>query len=57
MEWNDSANVRIDIGYEEGGNVTPFYDPMIAKVIVHADGRQEAISKRKNSFLRLQLKV
>ena len=50
MEWNDSANVRIDIGYEEGGSVTPFYDPMIAKVIVHADGRQEAISKAEEFF-------
>ena len=50
MEWNDSADVRIDIGYEEGGSVTPFYDPMIAKVIVHADGRQEAISIAEEFF-------
>ena len=50
MEWNDSAHVRIDIGYEEGGSVTPFYDPMIAKVIVHADGRQEAISIAEEFF-------
>ncbi|MDQ4420128.1 ATP-grasp domain-containing protein [Sphingobium sp. DEHP117] len=34
--------VRIDSGVEEGGEVTPFYDPMIAKVIVHADGRERA---------------
>ncbi|WP_432359504.1 acetyl-CoA carboxylase biotin carboxylase subunit [Sporosarcina sp. UB5] len=50
MEWSDLAAVRIDSGYEEGGNVTPFYDPMIAKVIVHADERQEAINKAEQFF-------
>ena len=34
--------VRIDSGVEEGGDVTPFYDPMIAKIIVHTDGRESA---------------
>lgn len=50
MDWNDSANMRIDSGYEEDGSVTPFYDPMIAKVIVHAEGRQEAIDKAGEFF-------
>ncbi|HEX5564172.1 MAG TPA: acetyl-CoA carboxylase biotin carboxylase subunit [Sporosarcina sp.] len=50
MKWNESANVRIDSGYEEGGSVTPFYDPMIAKVIVHASGRQEAIKEAEEFF-------
>lgn len=50
MAWNDLAHVRIDSGYEEGGNVTPFYDPMIAKVIVHAEGRQEAIREAVDFF-------
>jgi len=34
--------VRVDTGVEEGGEVTPFYDPMIAKIIVHADTREGA---------------
>lgn len=42
---SSDTDVRIDAGYEEGGNVTPFYDPMIAKVIVHGDTREEAIRK------------
>jgi acetyl-CoA carboxylase biotin carboxylase subunit len=50
MEWKDSSHVRMDVGYEAGGNVTPFYDPMIAKVIVHEVGRQEAISKAEEFF-------
>ena len=34
--------VRIDSGVEEGDNVTPFYDPMIAKIIAHAESREHA---------------
>jgi acetyl-CoA carboxylase biotin carboxylase subunit len=37
--------VRIETGYTEGRDVTPYYDPMIAKVIVHAHGREQAIEK------------
>ena len=33
---------RIDNGVEQGDLVQPFYDPMIAKVIVHADDRDSA---------------
>ena len=36
--------VRIDTGVEEGGEVTSFYDPMIAKVVVHADNREQAVA-------------
>jgi acetyl/propionyl-CoA carboxylase alpha subunit len=36
--------VRVDAGLDEGGEVTPFYDPMIAKLIAHADTRVEAIA-------------
>jgi acetyl/propionyl-CoA carboxylase alpha subunit len=34
--------IRVDSGVEEGGEVTPFYDPMIAKIIAHAPTRREA---------------
>jgi acetyl-CoA carboxylase biotin carboxylase subunit/3-methylcrotonyl-CoA carboxylase alpha subunit len=37
--------IRIDAGIEEGGEVTPYYDPMIAKVIAHGADRSEAISR------------
>ncbi|MBA3810254.1 MAG: ATP-grasp domain-containing protein [Caulobacteraceae bacterium] len=36
------ATVRVDSGVEEGGQITPFYDPMIAKLIAHADTREGA---------------
>ena len=34
--------VRVDGGVEEGGEITPFYDPMIAKLIAHAPTREAA---------------
>ena len=37
--------IRVDSGVEEGGEVTPHYDPMIAKLIVHAPTRAEAAAK------------
>ena len=37
--------VRIETGYAEGRDVTPHYDPLLAKVIVHASTRQAAIAR------------
>jgi acetyl/propionyl-CoA carboxylase alpha subunit len=37
--------VRADAGVEEGGEVTPFYDPMIAKLITHAATREAALAE------------
>lgn len=37
--------VRVDAGVEEGGEVTINYDPMISKLSVHANTREQAIAK------------
>lgn len=37
--------VRVDDGIEAGTQVSPFYDPMLAKIITLGDDRQEAIRK------------
>ncbi|HKU40729.1 MAG TPA: biotin carboxylase N-terminal domain-containing protein [Polyangiales bacterium] len=39
------TTIRVDSGVERGAAVTPFYDPMIAKLIVHAPSRREAAAK------------
>ena len=36
-------NIRIDTGLREGDRITPYYDPMIAKIITRANTRDEAI--------------
>ena len=37
--------VRVDTGYQAGQWVTPFYDPMLAKVIGHGRTREQAIGR------------
>ena len=37
--------VRVDDGFEEGMDIPIYYDPMIAKLIVHGKDRKEAIEK------------
>jgi propionyl-CoA carboxylase alpha chain len=40
----ESANVRVDTGVYEGGEVSIYYDPMIAKLITYASDRDQAIA-------------
>lgn len=37
--------IRVDDGFEQGMSVPFYYDPMIAKMICHAENRQQAIAK------------
>jgi len=41
----ESQHLRVDTGYAEGCTVTPFYDPMLAKVIAFAPDRSTAITR------------
>jgi acetyl/propionyl-CoA carboxylase alpha subunit len=38
----DLPGIRVDSGYREGDEITPFYDPMVAKLIAHGDDRDMA---------------
>src|SRR5436190_8173823 len=38
----EAPDVRVDSGFESGTVVSPFYDPMLAKVIAHGSTRAEA---------------
>ncbi|QCJ41956.1 acetyl-CoA carboxylase biotin carboxylase subunit [Bacillus sp. S3] len=55
LKWNQKEEVRIDSGYEEGGTVTPFYDPMIAKCIFHGDTRKQALAAAENFFNEIEI--
>ncbi len=39
------SRIRVDTGVEEGAEVSPFYDPMIAKIIAHGPTRAAAIDR------------
>src|SRR5215212_9825985 len=41
----ETLHVRIDTGVEEGDEITPYYDPMIAKLIVWDEDRERACAR------------
>jgi propionyl-CoA carboxylase alpha chain len=50
LEPEDMENVLIDTGIYEGGEVSMFYDPMIAKVCTYGETRNEAIATMKSAL-------
>jgi len=42
--------IRVDSGFAAGDEVTHFYDPLLAKLIVHAGNREDAIQRMKNAL-------
>lgn len=50
VEWAEQENLRIEHWIEAGVEVSPFFDPMLAKVIVHAADRDTALTELKQSL-------
>jgi acetyl-CoA carboxylase, biotin carboxylase subunit len=46
-EWAEPAGdgVRVEAGYQAGNTVTPFYDPLLAKLCVHGADRAQALDR------------
>jgi 3-methylcrotonyl-CoA carboxylase alpha subunit len=42
---------RVDTGVRQGDTITPYYDPMIAKLTVHGNTRQEALQQLHRALL------
>jgi acetyl-CoA carboxylase biotin carboxylase subunit len=51
-----SKNVRIDTGIREGTEITPYFDSMIAKLIVYGDTREKAISTALDALRKFKIK-
>ena len=49
-------NVRVDTGVYEGGEVSMFYDPMIAKLITHGSDREEATAHMRSALDRFLIR-
>ncbi|MFO8110585.1 MAG: acetyl-CoA carboxylase biotin carboxylase subunit [Thermoplasmata archaeon] len=45
MKVPSGPNIRNDLGIEEGMEITPYYDPMLGKLIVKGENRHESIEK------------
>jgi acetyl-CoA carboxylase biotin carboxylase subunit len=52
--WEEPTGegVRVDSGYAAGDTVTPFYDPLMAKLCVHAATRTEALERARKAVAR-----
>ncbi len=51
----ESLNVRIDTGVEEGDEISPHYDPMIAKLIVWDEHRDAALARMRKALADYQV--
>jgi len=51
----ESINVRVDTGVEEGDEITPYYDPMIAKLIVWDEHRDAALARMRKALADYQV--
>ena len=51
----ESIHVRVDTGVEEGDEITPYYDPMIAKLIVWDEHRDAALARMRKALADYQV--
>ncbi|KQO77633.1 acetyl/propionyl/methylcrotonyl-CoA carboxylase subunit alpha [Rhizobium sp. Leaf262] len=51
----EQASLRIDSGVRAGDTITPWYDPMIAKVIVHGQDREDALHKLADALTSVEI--
>ena len=50
FEKPTGEGIRVETGYGEGSRISTFYDPMIAKVIAHAEDRESAIARLRDAL-------
>ncbi|GAA3748199.1 biotin carboxylase N-terminal domain-containing protein [Micromonospora maritima] len=55
--WNEpsGAGVRVDSGYVAGNTVTPFYDSLLAKLIVSGATREEAVERARAAVAQFEI--
>jgi 3-methylcrotonyl-CoA carboxylase alpha subunit len=49
------TEVRFDDGVREGDTISPFYDSMVAKLIVHGDTREQALARLDQALAQTQI--
>ncbi|CCG05198.1 acetyl-CoA carboxylase biotin carboxylase subunit [Blastococcus saxobsidens] len=55
--WRDPVGegIRVDAGYWSGNSVTPFYDPLLAKLVVHGSDRDQALERARRAVEEFQI--
>ena len=50
-----NQTLRVESGVVQGDSITPFYDPMIAKLVIHAATREIALARMRQALAHTQL--
>lgn len=58
LRWPEvSADLRVETGFEEGGEITPYYDPLLAKLIAFGPDRVSAIARLDQALAATKLEL
>jgi 3-methylcrotonyl-CoA carboxylase alpha subunit len=52
---SESARIRIDTGVQAGAEITPWFDPMIAKLVVHGSTRASALARLRHALGQVEI--
>jgi acetyl-CoA carboxylase, biotin carboxylase subunit len=55
LRWPDGPGVRVDSGVYEGSEVSIYYDPMLAKLIVWAEDREKAMNRLERALVETRI--
>ena len=52
---DESDRIRIDTGVQAGSEITPWYDPMIAKLVVRGGDRMRAVARMRQALAEVEV--
>jgi acetyl-CoA carboxylase, biotin carboxylase subunit len=57
-QWDEPEGdgIRVDAGYQAGNTVTPFYDPLLAKLCIHGADRQQTLARARSAVAAFTVK-
>lgn len=57
LELPRGEGVRVDAGVREGDEITPYYDPLLLKLVAHGNDRSQAIARLDQALADLVLRI
>src|SRR5690606_5587847 len=55
LRFPAGADIRVETGVQEGDSISPFYDPMIAKLVAHGSDRKAALDRLSDALERTEI--
>jgi acetyl-CoA carboxylase biotin carboxylase subunit len=56
ISWLENENIRVDTGVRDGSVITPYFDSMIAKLIVYGETREKALQLSSQAIMKFWIK-